>query len=152
MSDTAPHFIDSANTTAQATLDKAADVTRQTVDVAKDTASAVAGKTAEAAARVTDAATKTGARSFTALSEANKALTAAVTQSLSEMNALTQQAMRIRSPQDFLEYQTSSIAHFQNNLSALGNIYSALWLSASDSVYALAGKAQEAGTSLRQAA
>jgi ABC-type transporter Mla subunit MlaD len=152
MSDTAPHFIDSTKTNPDTLLNSAVDVTRQDVDAAQDAAGKVADRTAKVADQAADAVQDNGARASSVLSEVNKTLAETFSQSLSEMNALAQQAMRIRTPQDLLAYQQESYAHFKNNITTVTNIYALLWRSTTDTFSSMTGTAKDISNTLRQAA
>jgi hypothetical protein len=143
MSDTAPHFIDSTKTNPDTPVDSAVGVTRQNVDAAQDAAGDVADRTAKVADQSADAVQENSARASSVLNEVNKTLAETFSQSLSEMNALARQAMRIRTPQDLMAYQQESYAHFKNNITAVTNIYALLWRSTTDTFSSMSGTAKD---------
>jgi hypothetical protein len=152
MSDTAPHFIDSTQTDAQATLEKATDFASQGAATIETTAKDFSNRASDALQSGTAAASDTGKRALSSLVDINKTLTDAYSQSVSEMNALAQQAFQVRTAKDLIAFQSDVLTQFQRNLAAAANIYSAIWQTATQSVTAATDRVQETADNLRQAA
>lgn len=152
MSDTAPHFIDSTKTDAQATLEKATDFAKQGAETIETTAKDFSNRGSDALQSGTAAASDTGKRALSSLVDINKTLTDAYSQSVSEMNALAQQAFQVRTAKDLIAFQSDVLTQFQRNLAAAATLYSTIWQTATQSVTAATDRVQETTDNLRQAA
>ncbi|MDV6331170.1 hypothetical protein [Asticcacaulis sp. 201] len=151
MSDTAPHFIDSTKTDAQATFDKASDAARQGAETIEATAKDLSNQASDALQSGSAAASDMGKRTLSTLIDVNKTITDAYSQSVSEMNALAQQAFQVRTAKDMIAFQSNVLAQFQRNLAAAANIYSAIWQTTTQSVSSATDRVRETTDTLRAA-
>jgi hypothetical protein len=121
-------------------------------EATQDTANRLASRGLEFGTQTMEAYVEAGKRASAALGDVNKAVTESYSRSLSDYDALSKQALTVKTVQDFVDLQTAMVQKLQDNFSTMTHIYSLYINAVATSVQPIAEQVRQVPEKLQRAA
>lgn len=140
---------------AEAATDTAREATstgQEALRRAGEDASRIASRGLEYGSQAMEAYVEAGKRASSALGDVNRAVTEAYGKSLSDYDALSKQALTVKTVQDFVDLQSAMVQKLQDSFASMTQIYGLYINAVATSVQPIADQVRQAPERLQRAA